>query len=68
MKTSALCVGLLLAVTADAATGSRATLTGQHLNASFSGGPLLICEYSGAGVKFEILAQSGKCAPFLNVQ
>ena len=68
MKTSALCVGLLLAVTANAAIRSRAALTGQHLNASSPGGPLLICEYSGAGAKFEILAQSGKCAPFINVQ
>jgi hypothetical protein len=28
----------------------------------------LICEYSGAGAKFEILSQTGKCAPYITIQ
>jgi hypothetical protein len=68
MNMPALCAGLLLAASAHAAISSRAVLIGQHLNTSFAGGPLLICEYSGARAKFEILAQTGKCAPFIKVQ
>jgi hypothetical protein len=67
LKTSALCVGLLLTVAANAATQTRATLTGQHVNASHASGPLLICEYSGADAHFEILALNGRCAPYIEV-
>jgi hypothetical protein len=58
----------LVAVSANAAFTSRAMLVGQHLNRAFAGDPLLICEYSGAGAKFEILSQTGKCAPYITVQ
>jgi hypothetical protein len=68
LKTLALFAGLLVAVSADAAFTSRAMLVGQHLNRVFAGDPLLICEYSGAGAKFEILSQTGKCAPYITVQ
>lgn len=68
MKTLALCAGLLFAVSANAESSSRATLIGQHLNRSFPGSPLLICEYSGSRAKFEILSQNGKCAPYIDVQ
>lgn len=67
LKTLMICAGLLIAVAASAAAGSRATLIGQHFK-SFAGNPLLICEYSGASAKFEILSQDGKCAPYINVQ
>ena len=67
MKMPTLCAGLLLAVSAHAAISSRAVLTGRHVK-TFAGAPLLICEYSGARAKFEILAQTGKCAPFIQVQ
>ena len=68
MKTLTLLTGLLVAISANAAFTSRATLVGQHLDRSFAGDPLLICEYSGAGAKFEILSQTGKCAPYITVQ
>jgi hypothetical protein len=68
LKTLTFCAGLLFAVSANAEFSARATLIGQHLNRSFAGSPLLICEYSGAGAKFEILSQNGKCAPYINLQ
>jgi hypothetical protein len=68
LKTLTLLTGLLVAVSANAAFASRATLVGQHLNRAFAGDPLLICEYSGAGAKFEILSQTGKCAPYITIQ
>jgi hypothetical protein len=68
MKTLALCAGLLFAVAANAELATRATLIGAHVNMSFAGSPLLICEYSGARANFEILAQSGRCAPYIDVQ
>jgi hypothetical protein len=68
LKTLALLAGLLVAVSANAAFTSRAKLVGQHVNRAFAGDPLLICEYSGAGAKFEILSQTGKCAPNITLQ
>ena len=68
MKTLTLLTVLLVAVSANAAITSRATLVGQHVNRAFAGDPLLICEYSGAGAKFEILSQTGKCAPYITIQ
>jgi len=68
LKRLTLLTGLLVAVSANAAFASRATLVGQHLNRAFAGDPLLICEYSGAGAKFEILSQTGKCAPYITIQ
>jgi len=68
VKTPLFCALLLLAVAANAASGSRATLTGRRMNASLPGSPLLICEYAGAQAKFEILAQSGKCAAYITVR
>jgi hypothetical protein len=58
----------MFAVSANAGFSTRAALIGQHLRGSFAGAPLLICEYSGAVAKFEILSQNGKCAPYINVQ
>lgn len=74
MKTLTFCAGLLFAISANAGFSAhagfsaRATLIGQHLNRSFAGSPLLICEYSGEAAKFEILSQNGKCAPYLAIQ
>jgi hypothetical protein len=68
LKTLTLLTVLLVAVSANAAIASRATLVGQHLNHTFAGDPLLICEYSGAGAKFEILSQTGRCAPYITIQ
>ena len=68
MKTLTLLTGLMVAVSANAAFTSRATLVGQHVNRAFPGDALLICEYSGAGAKFEILSHTGKCAPYITLQ
>lgn len=68
MKKLILLTGLLVAVSANAAFTSRATLVGQHFNSAFAGDPLLICEYSGAGARYEILSQTGKCAPYITIQ
>ncbi|MDB6082354.1 MAG: hypothetical protein JWN43_235 [Gammaproteobacteria bacterium] len=68
MKTLTFCAGLLFAVAAHAAFSNRATLIGAHVNQSFAGAPLLICEYSGSNARFEILSQNGKCAPYIDVQ
>jgi hypothetical protein len=68
LKTLALLTGLLVAVSANAGPTSRAPLVGQHMNRAFAGDPLLICEYSAAGAKFEILSQTGKCAPYITIQ
>lgn len=68
MKKLILLTGLLVAASAHAGFISRAALVGQHVNRAFAGDPLLICEYSGAGAKFEILSQSGKCAPYITIQ
>jgi hypothetical protein len=68
LKTLTLLTGLMVAVSANAAITSRATLVGQHVSRAFPGDPLLICDYSGAGAKFEILSQTGKCAPYITIQ
>jgi len=68
LKTFLLMSGLLFAVAANAAFTSRAALVRQYLNRSFAGESLLICEYSGARAKFEILSQTGRCAPYITVQ
>jgi hypothetical protein len=68
MKTLALCAGLLFAVSANAEFTERAALVGQHVSGSFAGNPLLICEYSGTRAHFEILSQSGTCAPYIDVR
>jgi hypothetical protein len=63
LKKLALCVGVLFAVVANAELSSHAKLMGQRMN-----GTSLICEYAGAHAKYEILAQHGACAPFIEVQ
>jgi hypothetical protein len=68
MKKLAMCLGVLFAVAANASLSSRAALVGQHTVASSAGGSALICEYAGARAKFEILAQHGNCAAYIDVQ
>jgi hypothetical protein len=63
LKNLALCAGVLFAVVANAQLSSHAKLTGRR-----SSGTSLICVYSGAHAKYEILAQSGVCAPFIELQ
>jgi hypothetical protein len=68
LKSLFFAAGMLLALSAHASFTARAALVGQHLDRSFAGDPLLICEYAGSRVKFEILSQNGKCAPYITVQ
>jgi hypothetical protein len=68
LKTLALCTGLLFALTLNAAPSARATLIGAHVKGGVPGSPLLICEYAGRHAKFEILAQNGSCAPYIDVE
>jgi hypothetical protein len=63
LKNLALCFGILFAVAANAGLSSHAKLVGQRMS-----GASLICEYSGSRAKYEILAQRGACAPFIDVQ
>ncbi len=58
----------MVAAAADGGAAARAMLAGQHVNHAFAGEQLLICEYSGARAKFEILSQTGQCAPYLTLQ
>jgi hypothetical protein len=67
LKTLALCVGLLLTATTNADSPARANLIGAHVKGVSRGSPLLICEYLGAGTKFEILSRNGNCAPYIDV-
>lgn len=68
LKQLMLCAGVFFAIVANAALTSRATLVGQHMHVSASGGSALICEYSGMRAKFEIISQHGSCAPYIDVQ
>ena len=63
LKNLALCFGVLFAVVANAELSSHVKLVRQRMN-----GNSLICEYSGPRAKYEILAQHGACAPFIDVQ
>jgi hypothetical protein len=67
MKTLTLLTGVLFAISASAHFNARATLIGRHVT-THAGAAILICEYSGARAKFEIMSQNGTCAPYINVQ
>ncbi len=68
MKTLVLSVALLVSAGAHADFSSRATLVGQHFKGSVEGNPVLVCVYSGRLAQFEIVSQSGTCAPFIEVR
>jgi hypothetical protein len=61
MKTVLLCVGLLVALTANAEVGIRAVLVGQRV-VSYPGTPILICRYAGPEANYEIVAPKSRCA------
>jgi len=63
LKKLALCFGVFFAVLANAQLPSHVKLVGQRMN-----GTSLICEYSGPRASYQILAQRGSCAPFIDVQ
>jgi hypothetical protein len=65
MRSIAVAVGLLIALTANAEEGSRAQLVGQRVVSSYPGSPILICQYRAAEAKYEVVAASDHCAPYL---
>lgn len=64
----AMFAGLTFAVAAHAGMAAKAALVGQHVQGYYHGAPLLICEYTDARARFEILSQDGKCAPYITVE
>lgn len=65
MKSTALAVGLLVALTVNAAQSPRAKLVGQRVISASSGSPILVCQYRTAEAKYEVVASSSRCAPYL---
>jgi hypothetical protein len=65
MKTIAALVGLTIALSASAADDARAVLVGQRIIAEGTQTPILVCEYSAATVRYEVVAAAGACAPYL---
>jgi hypothetical protein len=65
MKTVAVCVGLLIALSANAEVAVRAKLVGQRLVSFTPGNPILVCQYKGPEARYEVVAASGACAPYL---
>lgn len=68
MKITALALGVLLAGAAGASDGPRAELVGQRLIASYPGSPILVCRYRTAAAKYEVVASSAVCAPYLALE
>jgi hypothetical protein len=67
MKTIAVCMGLVFAWSANAADTLRAQLVGQRVVSSYPGTPILVCQYRGAEAKYEVVASTDKCAPYLKL-
>lgn len=65
MKITAFAIGFLIAGAAGAADSPRAELVGQRLISSYPGSPILVCRYRTAQAKYEVVAASASCAPFL---
>ena len=45
----------------------QAKLVGQRLVSSFPGTPVVICRYAGPEARYEVVAATGTCAPFLEL-
>jgi hypothetical protein len=68
MKTIAVCIGLLIALAANAqGDPPRAKLIGQRRITAYPGAPILVCEYRSAAVKYEVVAAGGSCARYLTL-
>jgi len=67
MKAIAVCAGLVLALSAHAESAARAKLVGQRVVSAPSGAPILICRYLGPEARYEVVASSDRCAPFLRL-
>jgi hypothetical protein len=68
MKIVAFALGLSIALAATAAESPRAKLVGQRSITSYPGSPILVCEYLTAHVKYEVVAASASCAPYLALE
>ena len=68
MKITLLALGLLIAGAAGAADSPRAELVGQRVISSFPGSPILVCRYRTALAKYEVVASSASCAPYLALE
>ncbi len=65
MRSIAVALGLLIAFNVNAAQSPRAKLVGQRVISSYPGSPILVCQYRTAEVKYEVVAASSQCAPYL---
>jgi hypothetical protein len=68
MKITIFALGLLIAGAAGAADGPRAELVGQRVISSYPGSPILVCRYRTAQAKYEVVAASASCAPYLALE
>jgi hypothetical protein len=68
MKITAFAFGLLVAGAACAADAPRAELVGQRVISSYPGSPILVCRYRMAQTKYEVVAASANCAPYLALE
>ena len=68
MKITTFALGLLIAGAAGAADSPRAELVGQRVISSFPGSPILVCRYRTALAKYEVVASSASCAPYLALE
>jgi hypothetical protein len=67
MKAITICAGLLIALSASAQDTFRAKLVGQRVVSTYPGTPILVCQYAGAGAKYEIVASAGSCARYITL-
>jgi hypothetical protein len=68
MKIIAFALGSLIAGAAGAADSPRAELVGQRVVSSYPGSPILVCRYRTAQAKYEVVAASASCAPYLALE
>jgi hypothetical protein len=68
MKIVAFALGLSIALAASAAETPRAKLVGQRTITSYPGSPILVCRYLTAQAKYEVVAASASCAPYLALE
>jgi hypothetical protein len=65
MRAIALCLGLAGAAAIHAGEPVQAKLVGQRLVSSSPGAPVLVCRYAGPEARYEVVAATGACPPFL---
>ena len=68
MKITTFALGLLIAGAAGAVDSPRAELVGQRVISSYPGSPILVCRYRTAQAKYEVVAASTSCAPYLALE